>query len=343
MGLMGPSRGQTLSEWVKEINTPDPFGGMPASPLQMEMPTTQILENFLKNGDFESWSGGTSVSPDGWTLTGTGAITSRNVTNVQRGLASIDFANGASNAADLGQSITISSTQNTQLRGRTFTFSCWIRLANAGRVFLRLDDGVGTTDSPFIAESDSRFRQYSVTRQISSTATKIEASIEITSGPVITIQIDAAILSEGRGTPAFSPHPADLLLIPRTASATNRVTTTSTTLVGMSLSIPNVIVNGKQSVVVSLVVSHDNSGAGNRNIFAIDRDGTKVPSDTNFFQDTLAQSDTGDHTKAQVFFMTWIDRKPASGNYTYQALFRVSAGTGAVELRALTIQIIPDE
>lgn len=203
MGLAGPSAGQSIADWVRENASPSVVGGSEIPEGLLDILRANYGNNYLQNGSMESWSAGTTSAPDKWTLTGAGATVARNGTNVQDGLYAADFTAALNTATDLGQSITISSTQNTRLRGKKMTFACLVKVGTASRVFLRIDDGIGTKDSVF-HEGDGTFRNLIVTRTLDAAATKAGCSIEVSSGASITVTCEAAILVEGDAAPAFS-------------------------------------------------------------------------------------------------------------------------------------------
>src|SRR5438477_549122 len=55
------------------------------------------------------------------------------------------------NGADCGltQDVVLTYPPLGDWQGRTVTLGCWVRATVASRAFLRIDDGVGTTDSAF--------------------------------------------------------------------------------------------------------------------------------------------------------------------------------------------------
>lgn len=334
MGMAGPSAGQTLTDWVLEVNAPSYFGGTALSPDQAAFETVTYGGNLLVNGSFESWSAGTTSAPDAWTLTGAGATIARNVTNIQKGLASVNVTAALDTATDLAHTVTISSTVNTHLRGKVMTFSCLVRTATAGRVFLKMDDGIGTTDSLFELNGDSVFRLITVTRTIATTATKIECSLEISSGASITATFDAAQLEEGSIATAFSQNQRDPFLQIRTANASNEVTRILGTLAEIpDMSHTNVILDGTQSALIALTIevkSTDTSDVGGINLF---RDSTQL---------LVGAEKMHTVNKFSTFTRTMVDIKPAAGNYNYRAQW---ASDGSATLtaanRTFSVAIIP--
>ena len=254
--------------------------GMPALSPQLAQALATYGVNLLVNGSAESWSAGTSSAPDGWTLTGAGAAVARNTTSgqIQDGQASCNVTAALNTATDLAQSIAISATQNTRLRGREVTFSARVRATVADRVFLRVDDGVLTKDSRFHV-GDSAFETLAVTITVDSAATKIEASLEISSGASITATMDAAKLEDGAQATSWAPNARDVFVQPRSVTVLNSsTTTTSTTAVVMaSMSIANVIVDGTQSVYVYWHGNLSHSNAGETIAVQLYRNTTEIP------------------------------------------------------------------
>lgn len=295
--------------------------------------------NQVKNGSFESWSSGTSSVPDGWVLTGAGATVSRDTTNVQRDLAAVDIAAAVNTATDLAQIITISATQNTQLRGRTFTFSAQVKSATSGRAFVKIDDGVNTASSDF-QTGENTFELLFITMTIDSAATKIECSIEISSGAVLTITADAAMLAEGDTPVGFSPHFSDGFLTPLTYRATGQPTTTSASAVDtgtgtQKTEIPNVNLNGSQSAILMAQLAGQIDTAANRIFLTFARDSTGLSG---------AETDIASHT-ANIFCtgtIVAIDRLPAAGIYTYKLQWSVSGGfTATAGERSIHVMVVP--
>lgn len=206
----GADAGSALLDDARDAQIPSPEG-MPAS-------SGQILAEFgnffnqLSGGSFESWSAGSSAAPDGWTLSGTGASVAKNTTNVQYETAAVDITNGASNAAYLYQSRTVSSTENVIFRGRFVTFGCRVKVSTASRVFVRIDDGVLTSDSPYHV-GDGAFQTLYVTHLVDASATKLECSIRIATGSAITATADGAILVFGKSVVSYVPNFKDLALV----------------------------------------------------------------------------------------------------------------------------------
>lgn len=275
-------------------------------------------------------------SPDGWTLTGAGGTVERDTTSgeTQHKFASAKMTAAADTATDLAQSITLSATQNARLRGRTVTLSARVYSATASRVFLRLDDGVKTQDSPQ-HPGDSAFQTLVVTMTLDSAATKIECSLEISSGASISAIIDMAKLEEGNQATTFVENLRDAFVQPRVVSDSDGVTTTSAAPEELAdMYVGNVILDGNQSVIISVMVNSRNNTVPNTNEFHVERDGTKVNSIH------LRQRITAADILFGVGF-TFIDSKPSAGIYTYRIAWDVTGGTGTCEDRSMSVAVIP--
>ena len=315
---------------------------MPAIPSQLYLPTGNYGGNLLVNGDFESWSSGVTSSPDGWTLTGAGGTIARDTSNVQRGLASVKVTAALNTATDLAQSITISASQNTQLLGRSVTFSAQILASSVPwRVFLMLDDGVSTADS-FFHTGEGSFIELSVTLRIDSAATKIEASLEINSGASISPTFDSAILVEGTIQTAFSQNIFDPFLKPRVVTATSNDTNATTSMVVIAgMSIANVILNGNQSVFLFFMTVCSNDTGPLNARFDARRGSTVISPPQGNNNNWPYQLDNVNYGQNNVATIVHLDDKPAAGIYTYDVRFLASAGITNVADRIFGLIIFP--
>ncbi|KKN12672.1 hypothetical protein LCGC14_1014220 [marine sediment metagenome] len=60
----------------------------------------------------------------------------------------------------------------TQIQGRKFTFTCWVRSKNINDAFIRINDGVGTTDSSYHSGNET-WEQLIVTRTFAQNASRL--------------------------------------------------------------------------------------------------------------------------------------------------------------------------
>lgn len=164
--------------------------------------------NLLFNGDFECWSAGTSVAPDGWTLTGSGASVARDSDDKVGSYSAKVTRSGAD--CSLYQRVISPYTggfDSSYWNGRTVTFGCWVKTNTANRARLYIVDGVGSTASSFHT-GDSTWQWLTVTRTLDASATYLEASCYIMTGDG-EAYYDGAICVEGASAFAFSPKPAE--------------------------------------------------------------------------------------------------------------------------------------
>ena len=340
----GGGGGLSLLERARDElkNSPE---GEPASSAQIARETAGYGANLLRNGSVESWSAGTTSAPDGWTLTGAGATIARNTTSgqTQHGLASVSVTAALNTATDLAQTVILSATQNARFRGNRMTVSLLGYATVAGRVFLRLDDGVNTKDSEF-HPGDSAFHLLVVSMDIDSAATKIEVSFEISSGASITGVFDAAKLEVGAEATAFSVNAMDLQLVPRLTSLATQITLAGSSPMAYSdmtsTSVANVILDGTQSALILFIGELGFSvGSGTQNtLFGLTRNGTTIRDD--FIISIPKNASANDH--GWILPFVHIDRKPAAGIYTYQMRWATDVDSALVTDRDLIVMTFPD-
>lgn len=154
--------------------------------------------NLLSNGDFESWTGGTAVPPDGWTLTGTGSVARTATSKICTYAAEVTYSQTDSY---LEQELTCYD----HLQGLHVSFSCWVRATVADRVRLGIDDGVGQSFSEY-HPGDSTFIFLTVTRLVDTAATKLEVRCQVDTAATSGI-FDGAILVVGPVPRAYACKP----------------------------------------------------------------------------------------------------------------------------------------
>ncbi len=145
-------------------------------------------------GDFgycESWSLGTSVAPDGWTMTGTAGSVAREGTIVKFGSYSMKITSGSSST----YSAEYSFSDYSSYKGRTMTFGAYIYCGTADKARISIYDGVSTSNSSYHTGS-STWEYVSVTAKIDSSATEITLSCEVASTS-IAAYFDGGIFVEG--------------------------------------------------------------------------------------------------------------------------------------------------
>ena len=164
----------------------------------------QSLQNLLANGDFESWSAGTSSAPDFYLTSGAGATVAKETTIIKQGLASVKLTC----AVTTDTSIRPANTVYTKIiDNRTVTLGAWVYATLASRAKLVLHDGTTTTSSDFHTGGSS-WEWLTVTATIKASPTVMYIyPLFIASGAVTSAYADGAMLVEGSSCPAFSPKP----------------------------------------------------------------------------------------------------------------------------------------
>ena len=292
--------------------------------------------NYVRNGSFESWSGGAAAVPDGWTLTGAGATVARNTTNVQHDAASVNVVAALNTATDLAQSISVTSTLNTFFQGAAVTFSCKVKAGAASRVFLKIDDGVGTTSSSNHSGGGT-FETLSVTRTLNASATKVECSLEISSGASITATVDGAMLVLGSAAVEFSPTSVDLMLKPRVVTATGDYTMSEATAeVITTMEIANVILSATQSVLLLFNCEANIDTADQQAAFQFFANDGAIGVDVPFTNPNA--------TFKNAFAMMLYYTKPGAGLYDFDVRVRMAdaARTITVSHRAIMLMVFEE-
>ena len=142
-----------------------------------------IIEDFP---DFESWSNGTSVAPDGWAMAGTAGSVSRETSNIKFGTYGMAIVSGASSNYRAEYSVS-----NFDIyAGRTVKFGAWVKCSTASKARIGINDGVTTTYSSYHTGGGS-FEFLTVTVQISTANTMLKFLCEVASA-TITAYFDSA-------------------------------------------------------------------------------------------------------------------------------------------------------
>lgn len=181
----------------------------------------QSFTNLLENGDFESWSAGTAVDPDGWALSGAGATIAR----------STDEFIGTYSAGVTRSGAPTYFTQDIadypRYQNRTVTMGCWVKTTQASAVRIRIADDADAVYSEYHTGGGT-WEWLTVSYDVTATAAYLRAYGTIFTTDC-TAYFDGAILVEGSVCPAFSPKPlpdvgvgvADFVEDPSTQSFTN--------------------------------------------------------------------------------------------------------------------------
>jgi len=173
-------------------------GNLAGTCLQNTNPT-----NLLSNGDFENWSAGTTVAPDGWTKTGVGSSIAREGTIIKLGTYSAKLTR-VTNDTTIYQSV--HSTRGIEYwKGRKITFGCWVYATVASRALVNISDNIGDSASSYHT-GNSTWQWLSVTRTIDASANTIDLYCKITSDDTAAY-FDGAMCVEGESAFAFADKP----------------------------------------------------------------------------------------------------------------------------------------
>jgi len=153
------------------------------------------VTNFLANGSFESWSGGTSVVPDGWTLTGVGSLIAKETTTVRHSSASAKPNTNGTNEAVLDQSL-----YDVYFQGRQMTLLVWANASAATRVRVALYDTDGVNEERTYSDYHSGtpgWEKLTVSKTIQADATDIKAELRVETGVALSVFFDGVVAMEG--------------------------------------------------------------------------------------------------------------------------------------------------
>jgi len=160
--------------------------------------TNMSPTNLLSNGDFELWTAGTSVAPDGWTLEGGGFGSARESSIIKLGTYSAKITRAGSDG-DLRQSIH-TAKGIAYWRGRTVTLGCWVYATVSSRAL------IGIAGTYTYHPGDSTWKFLTAIGTVDSGATAVDATLEIWSGDT-SAYFDGCMVVEGSTLFAFSDKP----------------------------------------------------------------------------------------------------------------------------------------
>lgn len=213
--------------------------------------------NLLSNGDFENWSAGTAVAPDGWAFTGAGASIAREATTIKLATYSAKVTRAGTNAL-LYQDIT-SAKGITYWQGRTITLSCWVWASAANSARFQIIDKSGASTYSSYHTGGSTWELLSLTRTVSADATLISCRFYVETDT--SAYFDGAMCVEGESAFAFSDKPASYLTGTWTPSITVNGSSTGITYTvqsGIYVKIGNMVM-----VTGNLTINSNGSGTGN--------------------------------------------------------------------------------
>lgn len=184
-------------------------GAVTTAKLALDTFHGEQFRNALPNGGFESWSGGGSLAPDGWSLSGANAQVARATSVVKHGRYAASLKRRGADC-DLRRGLADDLGGLTYLRGRTFTLGGWVYATVPNRARLELGDGVTTSISAYHS-GGSAWEWLTVTIAVDRAAPTLLALCKLKQGDT-TAWFDGLQLAEGTLAPAFSPHPLDQAL-----------------------------------------------------------------------------------------------------------------------------------
>jgi hypothetical protein len=157
--------------------------------------------NLLTNGDFNLWSAGDSVAPDGWTQSG-GTI-AKESSVIKLAPYSLKYTR-ATGVPYIYQQI--HETKGIAYwQGRTVTLSGWVKTNVASGAYLYIRDAIGTSN--VLHNGNDAWQYLSVTRTIDASATIVEVRISMeATGDVY---FDGLMLTEGSSIFSFAEKPLD--------------------------------------------------------------------------------------------------------------------------------------
>lgn len=150
------------------------------------------------NGDFLKFTG---TLPDRWTLSGTGAASVSDA-DAKHGATAVLMTFG-STAAVLKQSATVSNF----FKGRKTKAWCWVKTSLASHARIRINDGVGSTDSSFHTGGGA-YELLIVEHDMAAGAT--EFSLELRVEAAGSARFDAAVMVDFDTLLSFIQHAEDV-------------------------------------------------------------------------------------------------------------------------------------
>lgn len=160
---------------------------------------TQSFTNLLKNGDFESWSNGPALPPDGWVFIGAGASVAQEAAITTTGSYSAKITRNGSDCY-----INHILTNYQDYAGKQVTMLCNVYATVANRARLHLWDGEFQYSA--YHPGDSTWRTLSATKTVKAAPAGLEQKCIIDTADT-TAYFDAAMFVVGAISPAFNQKP----------------------------------------------------------------------------------------------------------------------------------------
>jgi hypothetical protein len=161
--------------------------------------------NLLINGDFELWTAGTSVAPDGWVYSGASGSVAREASIIKLGTYSAKLTRVTNDCRIIYDFDDIKGI--TYWKGRKVTFGCWVYATVAARARIYMFDGVGYSNVP-VHTGGSTWEWLTATITVNASATTLYVELEVIDGNT-SAYFDGAICVEGSSAFAFAPKPVN--------------------------------------------------------------------------------------------------------------------------------------
>ena len=165
--------------------------------------------NLLSNGDFENWTAGTAVAPDGWTLytDGNGA-TGRDTVESKGKLGSYcaRLSSVASTLTEIYFGGVATPKGITYWKNRKITFSCWVWCADAATARLDINTGAGGVLNSSYHTGSSTWELITLSTTIPNGADEVTPILVLVGNS--TAYFDGAMCVEGSSAFAFADKPA---------------------------------------------------------------------------------------------------------------------------------------
>jgi len=165
--------------------------------------------NLLSNGDFECWTAGTAVAPDGWTLytDGNGA-TGRDTVESKGKLGSYcaRLSSVASTLTEIYFGGVATPKGITYWKNRKITFSCWVWCADAATARLDINTGAGGVLNSSYHTGSSTWELITLSTTIPNGADEVTPILVLVGNS--TAYFDGAICVEGESAFAYADKPA---------------------------------------------------------------------------------------------------------------------------------------
>jgi len=162
--------------------------------------------NLFYNGSMESWSAGTSVAPDGWTLSGAGAAVARDAVTVKHGTYSAKLTRSGTDLV-LTQSLFTSDIGLPYLKGRQLVFGAWVLASVANTARLSISTVANASQSIY-HPGNSTWQFLSTTINIPTAATACIPYIEVNNNNT-GVYVDAVAINYGGVALPYDTRPVE--------------------------------------------------------------------------------------------------------------------------------------